>query len=44
LPQGAVFSSANFLSAGTRAAIDQALFMLMKAGTTEDLESLFPDY
>jgi hypothetical protein len=28
-----VFSSVNFLSAGTRAAIDQALFRLMKAGT-----------
>ena len=28
-----MFSSANFLSAGTRAAIDQALFRLMKAGT-----------
>jgi hypothetical protein len=32
-PQGAVFSSADFLSAGTRAAVDQALFRLMKAGT-----------
>ena len=31
--QGAVFSSADFLSAGTRAAVDQALFRLMKAGT-----------
>lgn len=30
--QGAVFSSANFLSAGTRAAVDQALSRLMKAG------------
>jgi hypothetical protein len=28
-----VFSSAGFLSAGTRAAVDQALFRLMKAGT-----------
>jgi hypothetical protein len=32
-PQGAVFSSADFLSAGTRAAVDQALFRLMKGGT-----------
>ena len=32
-PQGAVFSSADFLAAGSRAAIDQALFRLMKAGT-----------
>lgn len=32
-PQGAVFSSADFLSAGTRAAVDQALFRLMKDGT-----------
>jgi hypothetical protein len=31
-PQGAVFSSADFFSAGTRAAVDQALFRLMKAG------------
>lgn len=31
-PQGAVFSSADFLSAGTRAAVDQALFRLMKDG------------
>ena len=31
-PQGAVFSSADFLLAGTRAAVDQALFRLMKAG------------
>ncbi len=29
---GAVFSSADFLSAGTRAAVDQALFRLMKEG------------
>ena len=33
-PRGAVFSSADFLSAGTRAAVDQALFRLMKAGTS----------
>jgi len=32
-PAGTVFSSADFLAAGTRAAIDQALFRLMKAGT-----------
>ena len=32
-PQGAVFSSTDFLSVGTRAAIDQALFRLMKDGT-----------
>ncbi len=32
-PQGAVFSCADFLSAGTRTAIDQALFRLMQAGT-----------
>lgn len=32
-PPGAVFSSADLLSAGTRAAVDQALFRLMKAGT-----------
>lgn len=32
-PQGAVFSSADFLSVGTRAAVDQALFRLMKDGT-----------
>ena len=32
-PQGWVFSSADFLSAGTRAAVDQALFRLMKDGT-----------
>ena len=31
-PQGTVLSSADFLSAGTRAAIDQALFRLMKDG------------
>ena len=30
--QGPVFSSADFLSAGTRAAVDQALFRLIKAG------------
>ena len=33
LPQGAVFSCADFLSAGTRAAVDQALHRLMTAGT-----------
>jgi hypothetical protein len=32
-PQGAVFSSTNFLSAGTRAAVDQVLSRLMQAGT-----------
>lgn len=32
MPSGAVFSSADFLSAGTRAAVDQALYRLMKAG------------
>ena len=32
-PHGAVFSGADFLSAGTRAAVDQALIRLMKAGT-----------
>ena len=32
-PQSAMFSSADFLAAGSRAAIDQALFRLMKAGT-----------
>lgn len=32
-PQGWVFSSADFLSAGTRTAVDQALFRLMKART-----------
>ena len=32
-PRGAVFSSADFLLAGTRAAVDQALFRLMKDGT-----------
>ena len=31
--QGWVFSSADFLSARTRAAVDQALFRLMRAGT-----------
>ena len=31
-PQGAVFSSADFLSVGTRTAVDQALFRLMKDG------------
>jgi hypothetical protein len=32
-PYGAVFSSTDFLSVGTRAAVDQALFRLMKDGT-----------
>lgn len=32
-PQGAVFSSAAFLAAGKRTAVDQALFRMMKAGT-----------
>jgi hypothetical protein len=31
-PHGGVFSSADFLSAGTRAAVDQALCRLMKTG------------
>lgn len=31
-PQGGVFSSADFLSAGTRVAVDQALFRLMRGG------------
>ena len=31
----AVFSSADFLSIGTRAAVDQALFRMMKAGIIE---------
>ncbi len=31
-PQGAVFSSTEFLSVGTRAAVDQALFRLTRAG------------
>lgn len=34
-PLGAVFSSADFLSVGTRAAVDQALFRMMKAGIIE---------
>ena len=34
-PLGAIFSSADFLSMGTRAAVDQALIRLMKAGTIE---------
>jgi hypothetical protein len=33
MPQGAVFSSFNFLSVGTRAAVDQALYRMMKGGT-----------
>ena len=32
---GAFFSSADFLSVGTRAAVDQALFRMMKAGIIE---------
>jgi hypothetical protein len=32
-PVGAVYACADFLSAGSRAAIDQALFRMMKAGT-----------
>ena len=32
---GAVFSSADFLSVGTRTAVDQALFRMMKAGLIE---------
>jgi Family of unknown function (DUF6088) len=32
MPHGAVFSSADFLSAGTRAAVDQALHRMMRAG------------
>lgn len=32
MPQGAVFSSADFLSVGTRAAVDQALLRMKKAG------------
>lgn len=31
-PRGAVFSSADFLSMGTRAAVDQALYRMMRAG------------
>ncbi|WP_089963507.1 DUF6088 family protein [Limnohabitans sp. 2KL-3] len=34
-PPGAVFSSADFLSVGSRAAVDQALFRMMKAGLIE---------
>ena len=34
-PLGAVFSSADFLSVGNRAAVDQALFRMMKAGLIE---------
>ncbi len=33
--QGSVFSSTDFLSAATRAAVDQALFRLMKAGVID---------
>lgn len=32
MPQGAVFSSVNFLSMGTRAAVDQALYRMMRSG------------
>lgn len=32
MPQGAVFSSADFLSVGTRSAVDQALLRMKKAG------------
>jgi len=32
MPQGAVFSSVDLLSAGTRSAVDQALHRMMKAG------------
>jgi hypothetical protein len=31
-PQGAVFSSADFLTVGTRAAVDQALYRMMRSG------------
>lgn len=34
-PPGAVFSSVDFLSLGSRAAVDQALFRMMKAGLIE---------
>jgi hypothetical protein len=34
-PLGAVFSSPDFLSVGTRAAVDQALFRMMSAGIIE---------
>jgi hypothetical protein len=34
-PRGAVFSSTDFLSVGTRAAIDQALFRMMRAGSIQ---------
>ena len=34
-PPGAVYSSADFLSLGSRAAVDQALFRMMKAGLIE---------
>ena len=34
-PPGAVFSSADFLSLGSRAAVDQTLFRMMKAGLIE---------
>lgn len=34
-PPGAVFSSADFLSVGTRAAVDQALLRMMRSGIIE---------
>ena len=34
-PLGAVFSRADFLSVGTRAAVDQTLFRMMSAGIIE---------
>ena len=34
-PTGAVFSSADFLSMGSRAAVDQALLRMMRTGTIE---------
>jgi hypothetical protein len=34
-PPGAILSSADFLSMGTRAAVDQTLFRLMKTGSIE---------
>jgi hypothetical protein len=32
MPQGAVFSSVNFLAMGTRASVDQALYRMMRSG------------
>lgn len=40
-PQRAVLSGADFLSAGTRADIDQALFRLVKAGTIVRVANAF---